>query len=246
MLRLGQRRGRIFSLLNPKYTHEYIADLCVSCQQAPTSRGHDLTKQESPFRSQQQRREDREEKRNAVLRAAVQMFNQRGFHATSLDDVAASLGISKPTVYHYLGNKDQVLLECVTIGLRQLIEAADMARTKPGTGLDQLMRFLTRYAEITMDDFGRCVVRTGEEALSPDSIVKFRALKRDIDTAMRNLIDEAIADGSLAPLDPKLLAFTLAGALNWPARWHDPGGKDKPQELARQMVQLLAKGFEPR
>jgi hypothetical protein len=51
-----------------------------------------------------------------VLRAAVQMFNEKGFHQTSLDDVAARLGISKPTIYHYLGNKDQVLLECVTAG----------------------------------------------------------------------------------------------------------------------------------
>ena len=55
------------------------------------------------------------------------MFNERGFHATSLDEVAASLGVTKPVIYHYLGNKDQVLLECVTIGLTQLLEAAEAA-----------------------------------------------------------------------------------------------------------------------
>src|SRR5687767_1678695 len=106
------------------------------------------------------------------------MFNERGFHATSLEDVAASLGISKPTVYHYLGNKDQVLLECVTIGLQQLLEAAAAARAEQGRGIDRLRSFLRRYAEVTMDDFGRCVVRTGEEALSPGSVRRFRDLKR--------------------------------------------------------------------
>ena len=84
----------------------------------------------SPFRTQAERQAEREQKRDAVLRAAVRMFNSQGFHATSLDDVAASLGVSKPTIYHYLGNKDQVLFECVTRGVEQLRSAADAARAE--------------------------------------------------------------------------------------------------------------------
>jgi AcrR family transcriptional regulator len=201
---------------------------------------------ESPFRTPKQRLDDREAKRQAVLRAATQMFNERGFHATSLEDVAASLDISKPTIYHYLGNKDQVLLECVSFGLEQLQEAAEAAREQPGTGIDRLRSFLRRYAEINMDDFGRCVIRTGDETLSPDSRRRFRSLKRKIDRAMRELIEEGMADGSIACTDAKLLAFTLAGALNWPARWHQAGGKQSAQEIARQMVDILTQGFAPR
>lgn len=200
----------------------------------------------SPFRTPQQRLDDREAKRRAVLRAAVQMFNERGFHATSLEDVAASLGISKPTIYHYLGNKDQVLLECVSFGLEQLREAAEAARKQSGAGIERLRSFLRRYAEINMDDFGRCVIRTGEEALTEPSARRFRSLKREIDKAMRELIEEGIADGSIVDTDPKLLAFTLAGALNWPARWHDAGGKLSADALAQQMVDMLTQGFAPR
>ncbi|MDO6414086.1 TetR/AcrR family transcriptional regulator [Sphingomonas sp. BIUV-7] len=200
----------------------------------------------SPFPSREQKQEERAARRAAVLRAAVRMFNARGFHATSLEDVATSLGISKPTIYHYLGNKDQVLLECVTIGLQQLLEAGAAARAGPGTGADRLQSFLRRYAEINMDDFGRCVIRTGEEALTPESVRRFRDLKREIDTAMRELIEEGVADGSIAPVDPRLLAFALAGALNWPARWHDPAGPQSPGELADLLVATLATGFLPR
>ncbi len=200
----------------------------------------------SPFLSPEQKRSARKAKREAVLRAAVQMFNERGFHQTSLDDVAARLGISKPTIYHYLGNKDKVLLECVTIGLGQLIEAAEQGRATPGNGADRLLAYLVRYAEINMDDFGRCVIRTAEEALAPESRSRFRELKRRIDSDMRELISAGMDDGSLARGDVKLTAFALAGALNWPARWHEPSGESSPLELARGLVGILGQGLLPR
>jgi AcrR family transcriptional regulator len=200
----------------------------------------------SPFRSREEREADRVQKREAVLRAAVRMFNAQGFHATSLDEVASSLGISKPTIYHYLGNKDQVLLECVTRGLDQLREAADDARSMPGTGLDRLRSFLRRYAEINMDDFGRCVIRTGDEALSAESSSRFRALKREIDMAMRDLIRDGMDDGSIEEADVKLTAFTLAGALNWPARWHDPEKGLNAPSIAVTIVDILTAGLARR
>jgi AcrR family transcriptional regulator len=116
----------------------------------------------------------------------------------------------------------------------------------PGTGLDRLRTFLRRYAEVNMDEFGRCVIRTAEESLSPDSVRRLRALKREIDGAMRKLIAEGIADGSIAATDPMLLAFTLAGALNWPARWHDPDGALDAPAVADRMVAILTNGIAPR
>lgn len=200
----------------------------------------------SPFRSAEDRAREKDLKREAVLRAAVRMFNLRGFHAASLDEVAGYLRISKPTIYRYLGNKEQVLLECVTRGLELLQAAATEAQCEDGTGLMRLAQFLRRYAEINMDDFGRCVIRTDDAALSPDGRAHFRALKSKIDEAMRKLISDGVADGSIAPLDVKMTAFTLAGALNWPARWHDPSGPCPSSEIARALVDVLIKGLAPR
>ncbi len=200
----------------------------------------------SPFRTAKERKTEREQKREAVLRAAVRMFNAQGFHATSLDDVAASLGVSKPTIYHYLGNKDQVLFECVTRGLEQLNDAAEAVRAVPGTGLDRLGSFLRLYAEIIMDDFGRCVIRTADEALSAESAARFRALKREIDDALRAMISDGVADGSIDAPDIRLTAFTLAGALNWPARWHRTEGSESAETIATTMVDILTNGLAPR
>lgn len=199
-----------------------------------------------PFRNAKEREQERAAKRDAVLRAAVRMFNQRGYHTTSLDDVAASLGISKPLIYHYLGAKDQVLFECLRIGLVRLREAAEEASSQPGTGLDRLKIFLRRYGEVIMDDFGRCVIRTGDEVLAPESRTQFRALKREIDQALRRFMREAADDGSAKVSDVKLTSFAFVGALSWSARWQEPEGDLPPSEIAGRLADILVRGIEPR
>lgn len=204
-----------------------------------------MSKTASPFSTPEDRQQSRVRKKDALLLAAARMFNERGFHATSLDDVAADLGVTKPTVYHYLGNKDQVLLSCVRKGLEQLCDAADHASGVTGDGFSKLKTFLTLYAEITMSDFGMCVNRTGEELLAEESAKEFRMLKSRVDMAMRSLIAEGVADGSVVCDDVKVAAFTIAGALNWPARWYKKDGSMTPHEIAEKMVSFLCKGLEP-
>src|SRR3546814_6644796 len=78
---------------------------------------------------------------------------------------------------------------CLTRGLMQLRAAAEEAQTLPGTGLDRLRAFLRSYADVNMRDFGKSVIRTGEEALAPESAERLREMKREIDAALRNLVD---------------------------------------------------------
>ncbi|CAN5133962.1 TetR/AcrR family transcriptional regulator [soil metagenome] len=201
---------------------------------------------DSPFLDQDAKAQLRERKRDALLLAAVRMFNERGYHATSLDDVAARLGVSKPVVYHYLGNKEQVLLRCMARGLQELQEAFTAGRTTGGTGLDRLHRFLVGYAEVNMTDFGRCVIRTGDEVLSPDNRAAFRADKRVIDDQLRGLVEAAVADGSAEVEDVRFATFAIAGALNWPARWHREDGELSLRAVAEKLVGFLVDGLRPR
>lgn len=199
-----------------------------------------------PFKNARERTLDRAAKREAVLLAAVRMFNERGFHTTSLDDLAATLGISKPLIYHYLGAKDHVLFECLRLGLIRLNAAAEESASAPGTGLERLRMFMRRYGEAVMDDFGRCVIRTGEEVLTHENRDKFRALKREIDHELRRFMQAAVDDGSACIADIKLTSFTFAGALNWTARWQTPQGELTAPEIAAQLTDILINGITAR
>lgn len=192
------------------------------------------------------RERERREKREAVLHAAVRSFNDRGFHATSLDDVANALNVTKPTIYHYFGSKDEILFECVRRGLEGIREAAEAVEAGGDSGLERLRRLMLDYAVIMTRDFGMCVTRTADHELSDESRTKFRALKREIDQTVRRVVEQGMAEGTIAAADPRLVTFTLTGALNWIARWYDPQGPLTPQQVAEGTVATLIAGLAAR
>lgn len=189
------------------------------------------------------RERERREKREAVLHAAVRSFNEKGFHATSLDDVASALNVTKPTIYHYFASKDEILFECVRRGLDSIRRAAEAVESEGGGGLERLRRLMRDYAVVMTQDFGMCVTRTADHELSDESRARFRALKREIDQTVRRVVEQGMADGTLAGGDPRLVTFTLTGALNWIARWYDPAGPLSPQQIAEGTVATLMAGL---
>ena len=200
----------------------------------------------SPWSRPLDRERERAIKRDAVLRAAAQLFNEFGYHATSLAMVAQRLQVTKPTLYYYVQNKEEILFECVRLGLELLRSAIAAAAASGGTALDKLKAAMHEYALIVTREFGMCLIRVGEDPLAPESRKKLRRLKAELDHEFRTLIEQGIAEGSLAPCDPKLAAFTLAGALSWIGRWFDPKGPLSAEDVARHSTAVLMNGLSPR
>lgn len=198
---------------------------------------------ESPWAQGLERDQLRASKREALLRTAARMFNEKGFHATSLDEVAERLHITKPTLYYYVKNKDEILFECVSIGLQMLQDAIEAERDRGGRAVDQLVAAMRSYVEIVTADFGMCVIRVGEDPLPPESQRALRNFKSKLDAHFRELVRRGIEEGSIRPCDPKIAAFTLAGALSWIGRWYRPEGPLAPEEIARQCIGLLTSGM---
>lgn len=197
----------------------------------------------SPWAPIAEREKVRTGKREAVLRTAAQVFNEKGFLASTLDEVAERLNVTKPTLYYYVKSKDEILYECVHIGLTMLQDAIKEVGASGGSAMDKLVAAMHKYTEIVTMDFGMCVIRVGEDPLPPESQRKLRSIKAEIDLEFRELIRQGIEEGSIAPCDPKIAAFTLAGALSWIGRWYRPGGEWTPEDIARQCVGLLMNGL---
>ena len=192
------------------------------------------------------RARDRERKRDAVILTAARAFRARGYHNTSLDDVARELKVTKPTVYHYVQNKEQLLFECFRAGLSDIMDGFAEVKDSGGTARERLTSVVAHYARAITSDFGWCMVQAENQDLSATMSRKVRALKSEIDQGIRRLIIEGAQDGSIRKCDAKIAAFALAGALNWIAYWYDSDDTLSPVDIATRFIELFVKGLEPR
>ena len=182
-------------------------------------------------------------KREAVLHTAVRMFLERSYAHTSMNDVATQLNITKPALYHYFRNKEEILVEIYRLGTDLIDEMLDAIETDEKSGLDKVADFLAAYIRIISGDFGRAVIRLDDGELSKAARKVIRARKREIDHRLRAIIEGGIADGSIAPCDAKIAGFILAGAVHWMASWYEPGGPMDVTTITQQYVQLLSTGL---
>ncbi len=182
-------------------------------------------------------------KREAILTTAAQLFLEKSYGRTSLNDVAERLSITKPAIYHYFRSKEQILVECYRLGGAMIAETLDQIAAHCGTGIEKVAAFISSYANVMTMNFGRCVMRLDEGDLSGDARAEIRARKRQIDRRLRSFVQEGIDDGSIVPCDPKLAAFSIAGALNWICMWYEPGGPLSPEEIATQFARTLTQGL---
>jgi AcrR family transcriptional regulator len=200
----------------------------------------------SPWKRLADRKRERAVKREAVLLQAARSFTARGFHRTSLDDVAAELHVTKPTLYHYFANKEQILYECFRLGLARLEGASETHDQADWSGRQRLVAYLRRYGEIILSDFGGCMALVRDNELGPAYRPRIKRLKSQIDRRIRELVAAGMADGSIARGDAKLTAFALAGALNWTAQWYRTDGDASPSRIAELFTNLFVQGLAPR
>jgi AcrR family transcriptional regulator len=200
----------------------------------------------SPWEGRRRLRAHHALKREAVILAAARAFAARGYHNTSLDDLAASLKVTKPTLYLYVPSKEAILFECFRAGLAQIHATLDACEQAGGPARERLFAFIRGYAAAIVGDFGWCMLRAEDQHLGAAMSRRIKLLKAGIDRRMRALIDAGIGDGSIRPCDAKMTAFALAGALNWMGHWYRDDASLKPQDIADRFIDVFNRGLRGR
>ena len=197
----------------------------------------------SPWASSKDRVKEREVKREAVLKVSAQLFNEFGYHDTSLAMIADRLHVTKPTLYYYIQNKEEILFECHRLGVELLRAAVAEVRLGEASVPERLRATMLAYASVVMDDFCKCLIRVGEEPLPLVNRQELGRLKLALDREFRSIVQSGMDDGSFEPCDPKIAAFTLAGALNWMGRWFDASGPLSKEEVGLRTTDVLLNGM---
>lgn len=194
-------------------------------------------------------------RKSEIIDMAALCFMERGYHATSVDEVADRLGCTKGRIYHYYASKTDLFFDVHREGMKKLFEAIEPAMQVQGDGLTVLHAMLLAHANAMLEH------HTFENVVAQGvQIHRFDATTQEQRQTMQLLIDSrdrfeglfktqisnAIADHSVRDLDVSVTAKVLLGALQWSIFWYRarPGETAEDRdELAQKMVAPLIDGL---
>ena len=182
-------------------------------------------------------------KRQEVLREAAASFNFKGYHATSLTEIATSLGVTKAALYHYFPNKNSLLAACFEQAMEVAFASLERGRKQGGSGRERLVLTISGYVSQLIDELNCCVVLMEEQALEPADRARLVRQRDRFERGLRALVKEGIEDGSVVPCDPKLAIFVILGAMNWVPKWFKPSGAWKPEQLTLALSQIFERAL---
>jgi AcrR family transcriptional regulator len=176
-----------------------------------------------------------------IVDAAVAVFARRGYHATTVDDVAEAASISKPMVYAYVGTKEELFVACMRRESERLVQAITDAVAEGSGSDDRLWRGLRAFFQFVADhrDGWRVLYRQarGQETFAEE----LARLRTTVAEMVTDMLAQANADngGSVARTDIQTLAFALVGAAEATAEWVIEQEQGDPDETATRLVNVL-------
>lgn len=185
-------------------------------------------------------------KRSAVLKAAGNAFSKKGYHNTSLDDVAMDLQVSKGTLYNYVKDKQEILFQCHLMAIEIGKKAFARGKTSSGCAADVLKLTLSTFIEMLTTELGACGVLMEIDALRPEDRKVVEKERDAFESALIGILKAGFKDGSIRPTDPRMAIFAFMGAINWMPRWYSPEGRLSAKEVAGELTRLLLLGLDTR
>ncbi|MEV8510392.1 TetR/AcrR family transcriptional regulator [Actinoplanes sp. NPDC051475] len=180
-----------------------------------------------------------------IYEHAARLFAERGFAATSLQDIAVSMGLTRTAIYHYVDSKDALLEQIVT---EVTLEGVALLRGIRGrTDLDPLGRLrLAAYETASRNAENPARFRLwhiGQMELSEPLASRNERAKREVLAELRGLIDDGVRAGVLRPVDSRTAALGILGMCNWIAWWFRPSPEHPVEPVAEAFAEMAVQGL---
>jgi AcrR family transcriptional regulator len=182
------------------------------------------------------------EKKREILDAASRVFRRRGLQATGMRDIAAELGMAVGNLYYYFKDKEELLAFVQEDALAGLLEIAARVRETGLRADAQLFRLIEEHVVRLNEGTPGSLAHLEVEALGETLRREVQERRDEYESAFRAILEEGIAAGVFRPVDPKVSALAILGAVNWTVKWFRPDGRKSAREIGREQAELLARG----
>jgi AcrR family transcriptional regulator len=174
-----------------------------------------------------------------IEEAALHLFAAKGFEATGIRDIADRVGISTAALYHYMGSKDELLVDFMLVSMTQLTRAAREALAtadEPASELAALVR--THVGFHTLDPLRSLVADDELRSLSEEALARVMVLRDSYEALWADLLERGLADGVFHICDARIARLALLEMCNGIVRWYSDAGPMGPAEVADAFTDL--------
>ncbi|MBI2830598.1 MAG: TetR/AcrR family transcriptional regulator [Chloroflexi bacterium] len=182
-------------------------------------------------------------RREEIIRVAAKMFAEKGYDATTLDEIAREIGVTKPALYYHINSKDELLQVIVGRIMKLMEEVTRTGRSNlaPRERIEAVVRKLVEFSA----ENGEATRIAFEQAsiLHQRTKAAFKRRQKDVDQALQKTLEEGVEQGVFAIDDVKMVSFAVLGACNWIYHWYEPGGYLSKTQVSDYFIHFFENGF---
>lgn len=182
--------------------------------------------------------------KDEILEAAAQIIREKGFHATSMQDIAQAVDLRKASLYHHFDRKQEILVELLDKALDILIEQIEAVVERPVPPNEKLRLALRAYLNCLVENIDLASVLLLEHRSLEPSLRERHIPRRDrYEELWRGIIEEGVSQGIFSCDDPHLAVKVVLGVTNWTIMWYQESGPLSATDVADQTADLLLNGL---
>lgn len=186
----------------------------------------------------------RQAARDQILRTAADLFRERGYRASTLDDIAARLGMSKVTLYTHFRAKEEMLAAISRKTIEGFTRELGLVLRSSLPPDEKLRRVVRQHVSFVIANRSFLTVFFSEEANLPARFARQLAARKDrYDKDVESIVLDGIRQGIFRDLPPRLVVFGLLGMLNWLHKWYNPAGRWGAEEVSAAFLTLIEGGL---
>ena len=182
--------------------------------------------------------------RDQILRTAADLFRERGYRASTLDDIAARLGMSKASLYTYFRAKEEMLAAISRETIEGFTRELGLVLRSDLTPEDKLRRIVREHVRFVIANRSFLAVFFSEEANLPPRFGRAIAGQKDrYDKGVESVVADGIRRGAFRDVPPRLVVFGLLGMLNWLYKWYNPRGRWGAEDISSAFLAIVEGGL---
>jgi AcrR family transcriptional regulator len=182
--------------------------------------------------------------RDEILAAAAQIFGQKGFHATSMQDIAEAVNLQKASLYYHVSSKQEILVDILDRALDLFITNMQAVMASPLPPDEMLRQAMQTYMVTILQQRNLASVLLLEHrSLDPELHTRHIPRRDRFESLWRELIQHGLEAGCYYAVDPAMTARALLGVMNWVITWYSPQGKLTPDQISSQYADLFLNGL---